>query len=194
MKNTKLNGKDLITTGIYTALYIVALFVASVANITPFTFMFYPAVASLLGAVFFIMLATKVQKFGAVIIWGVIVGLLFMVLGMAMALPFIVLGAVIAQVIITKTGYTNFKMTSFAYMLVSVLYIGGYTQLFVTTESYLKEALNRGLPQEFIDGLNGYATLPFLLVMIVVSAIFALLGCLLAKKILKKHLAKAGIL
>lgn len=80
--NNKLQGKDLITIGIYTALYIVAIFVASVANVTPLTFMFYPAISSLLGAVFFIMLATKVQKFGAVIIWGVIVGLLYLVLGM----------------------------------------------------------------------------------------------------------------
>ena len=71
--NNKLQGKDLITIGIYTALYIVAIFVASVANVTPLTFMFYPAISSLLGAVFFVMLATKVQKFGAVIIWGVIV-------------------------------------------------------------------------------------------------------------------------
>ena len=53
--NNKLQGKDLITIGIYTALYIVAIFVASVANVTPLTFMFYPAISSLLGAVFFIM-------------------------------------------------------------------------------------------------------------------------------------------
>ena len=50
--NNKLQGKDLITIGIYTALYIVAIFVASVANVTPLTFMFYPAISSLLGAVF----------------------------------------------------------------------------------------------------------------------------------------------
>ena len=47
--NNKLQGKDLITIGIYTALYIVAIFVASVANVTPLTFMFYPAISSLLG-------------------------------------------------------------------------------------------------------------------------------------------------
>lgn len=102
--NNKLQGKDLITIGIYTALYIVAIFVASVANVTPLTFMFYPAISSLLGAVFFIMLATKVQKFGAVIIWGVIVGLLFLVLGMALTLPFFVVAAIIAQIIISKSG------------------------------------------------------------------------------------------
>lgn len=194
MKSTKLNGKDLITTGIYTALYIVAIFIASIANVTPLTFMFYPAVASLLGAVFFVMLATKVQKPGAIIIWGIIVGLLFMVLGMAMAFPFIVVGAVIAQLLIIKAGYTDFKVITLAYALISVLFIGGYAQLFVTTDQYLTEAAGRGLPQEFVNGIANYATLPFLLLMIVVSVVFAILGCLFAKKILKKHLLKAGVL
>lgn len=169
MNNKKMNGKDLITTGIYTALYIVTLFVASVANVTPLTFMFYPAIASFLGAVFFIMLATKVQKMGAIIIWGIIVGLLYMVLGMGMTLPFAVIGSIIAQIIITKTNYTNYKLTTLAYIIVSVFFIGGYAQLFLTTESYLAESAKRGLSPEFINGLAEYATTPFLLIMIVVS-------------------------
>ena len=110
--NNKLQGKDLITIGIYTALYIVAIFVASVANVTPLTFMFYPAISSLMGAVFFIMLATKVQKFGAVIIWGVIVGLLYLVLGMALTLPFFVVASIIAQFILSKGGYKSMKAAS----------------------------------------------------------------------------------
>lgn len=194
MEKNKLTGKDLITVGIYTALYIVALFVACVVNITPVTFMFYPAAAALLGAVFFIMLSMKVQKFGAVIIWGVIVGLLFLVLGMAMALPFIVAGAVIAQLMISKSGYRSYKVNTVGFMLVSVFSVGGYLQLFLFTEEYLTEAANRGLSQEFVDGLAGCATLPFLLLIIVVTAICAFLGCRFAKSVLKKHLVKAGII
>lgn len=136
--NNKLQGKDLITIGIYTALYIAAIFVASVVNITPLTFMFYPAVSSLLGAVFFVMLATKVQKFGAVIIWGVIVGLLYLVLGMALTLPFFVAAAVIAQLILSKSGYKSMKATIGSYLLISVFSIGGYAQLFLFTDQCLR--------------------------------------------------------
>lgn len=193
MEKKKLTGKDLVTTGIYTALYIVALFVACVVNVTPVTFMFYPAAAALLGAVFFIILSMKVQKFGAVIIWGVIVGLLFAVLGMVMAMPFIIVASVIAQIMIAKSGYQNYKTNTAAFTIVSVFSIGGYLQLFLFTEDYLAEAASRGLAQGFVDGLAGCATVPFLLLMIVVTAICALLGCLFAKKILKKHLSKAGI-
>lgn len=192
--NNKLQGKDLITIGIYTALYIVAIFVASVANVTPLTFMFYPAISSLLGAVFFIMLATKVQKFGAVIIWGVIVGLLYLVLGMALTLPFFVVASIIAQVILSKSGYKSMKAAIGSYVLISIFSIGGYAQLFLFTDQYLEEAARRGLSDAFVSGLESYSTIGFLLIMIVATAICALLGCMFAKTVLKKHLSKAGVL
>ena len=173
--NNKLQGKDLITIGIYTALYIVAIFVASVANVTPLTFMFYPAISSLLGAVFFVMLATKVQKFGAVIIW-------------------VVVAAIIAQVILSKSGYKSMKAITGSYILISVFSIGGYAQLFLFTDQYLEEAARRGLSDAFVSGLESYSTIGFLLIMIVVTAICALLGCLFAKTVLKMHLLKAGVL
>lgn len=192
--NNKLQGKDLITIGIYTALYIVAIFVASVANITPLTFMFYPAISSLLGAVFYVMLATKVQKFGAVIIWGVIVGLLYLVLGMALTFPFVVIGAVIAQIILAKCKYKSMTATMISYILISVFSIGGYAQLFLFTDQYLEEAARRGLSEAFVNGVSSYSTIGFLVIMIVATAICALLGCLFSKKVLKKHLSKVGVL
>lgn len=192
--NNKLQGKDLITIGIYTALYIVAIFVASVANITPLTFMFYPAISSLLGAVFYVMLATKVQKFGAVIIWGIIVGLLYLVLGMALTFPFVMIGAVIAQIILAKCKYKSMAATMISYILISVFSIGGYAQLFLFTDQYLEEAARRGLSEAFVNGLSSYSTIGFLVIMIVATAICALLGCLFSKKVLKKHLSKVGVL
>lgn len=192
--NNKLQGKDLITIGIYTALYIVAIFVASVANITPLTFMFYPAISSLLGAVFYVMLAIKVQKFGAVIIWGIIVGLLYLVLGMALTFPFVMIGAVIAQIILAKCNYKSMAATMISYILISVFSIGGYAQLFLFTDQYLEEAARRGLSEAFVNGLSSYSTIGFLVIMIVATAICALLGCLFSKKVLKKHLSKVGVL
>lgn len=187
-------GKDLITIGIYTALYIVALFVACVVNVTPITFMFYPAAGALLGATFYIMLAMKVKKFGAVIIWGVIVGMLFAVLGMPIACPFMILGAVIAQFIVKSTNYESFWADTIGFVIVSVCSVGGYLQLFVTTDTYLAEASNRGLSEEFVNGLADCASIPFLFLIIAVTAVCAVLGCLFAKVILKKHLKKAGVM
>lgn len=156
--------------------------------------MFYPAISSLLGAVFYVMLATKVQKFGAVIIWGVIVGLLYLVLGMALTFPFVVIGAVIAQIILAKCKYKSMTATMISYILISVFSIGGYAQLFLFTDQYLEEAARRGLSEAFVNGVSSYSTIGFLVIMIVATAICALLGCLFSKKVLKKHLSKVGVL
>lgn len=194
MRTEKNNGKDLITTGIYTALYIVALFAASVVNVTPLSFMFYPAAASLLGGTFFLMLAIKVKNSFSIIVWGIIVGLLFLVLGMGMALPFFVLGAVLGQVIISKTKHKNLGTITLAYIVTSVCSVGGYAQLFFTTDAYLKEASKRGLADDFVNGLSGYATKSFLVVVILVTAAAALCGIMAGKVIMKKHLVKAGVI
>ena len=194
MTDNKLKGKDLISIGIYTALYIVALLVGSVATVLPVTFLFYPAVCALLGATFFVMLAAKVQKPGAVVIWGVIVGLVFFAFGMPPALPFMVVGSIAAQIVISLSGYKKFAANMTGFVIVSVCSIGGYFQLFAYTNDYLAVAETRGLSQEYIDTLAGYANIGFLLVMIVATAATAVLGCLFARKIMKKHLAKAGIL
>ncbi|MGL6201337.1 MAG: MptD family putative ECF transporter S component [Lachnospiraceae bacterium] len=194
MKSNKLEAKDLISIGIYTALYLVALFISSAANFTPLTFMFYPSLSSLLGATFFILLVSKVQKPGAIVIWGVLVGLLFLILGMAMTLPFAIVGAIIGQIIVSKANYKSYMAIIISYMIFSVCVIGGYIQLFVTTEEYLKEAANRGLAESFVNGIAEYATISFLVIVIVVTAVCALLGCLFARKILTKHLVKAGFI
>ena len=59
---------------------------------------------------------------------------------------------------------------------------------------HLEEAARRGLSADFISGLESYPTVGFLLIMIVATALCALLGCLFAKAVLKKHLSKAGVL
>jgi energy-coupling factor transport system substrate-specific component len=189
----KLGGKDLITIGIYTALYIVAMLVACVMMVTPITYMFYPAGCALLGAVFVIMLSIKVKKFGAIIIFGVIVGLLLLATGMPTALPCIIVTAIIGQFIVSAGKYESFWADTFAYVLISIGAIGGYMQLFAAKSKYLEGAKARGLSDSFIDGLDRFATPGFLVVMILAVAVAAILGCAFSKVILKKHLIKAGV-
>ena len=107
---------------------------------------------------------------------------------------FCVVAAIIAQVILSKSGYKSMKAITGSYILISVFSIGGYAQLFLFTDQYLEEAARRGLSDAFVSGLESYSTIGFLLIMIVVTAICALLGCLFAKTVLKNHLLKAGVL
>lgn len=105
-----------------------------------------------------------------------------------------VVASIIAQFILSKGGYKSMKAAIGSYVLISIFSIGGYAQLFLFTDQYLEEAARRGLSDAFVSGLESYSTIGFLLIMIVATAICALLGCMFAKAVLKKHLSKAGVL
>lgn len=81
--NDGLRGKDLITIGIFTAIiFILSLLANILGGIHPLTWLFSPAVAAIFTAIPFMLLATKVQKPFAILITGVIMGLIFLVMGM----------------------------------------------------------------------------------------------------------------
>lgn len=80
----KLTIPDLISTGVFTALYFVLVAVAtfSSAVIFPgFNNVVLPALCALISGCIYMLLASKVQKFGAISIMGIVMGLFFMVSG-----------------------------------------------------------------------------------------------------------------
>ena len=81
----------------------------------------------------------KGTEIWAVIIWGVIVGLLYLVLGMALTLPFFVVASIIAQFILSKGGYKSMKAAIGSYVLISIFSIGGYAQLSCSRTSIWKK-------------------------------------------------------
>ena len=82
-KSNKLTVPDLISVGVFTALYFVLVTVATfacallpgVGNIL------LPAVAALISGSVYMLLAAKLQKFGGITIMGLVMGLFFFVSG-----------------------------------------------------------------------------------------------------------------
>ena len=73
-KQNKLNAKDLINVGIYTAMYLVVFFVIGMLNAFP---IFYPIslfVSPLITGVPFMLFTTKIKKSGMIFIMAVILG------------------------------------------------------------------------------------------------------------------------
>ena len=80
-KQNKLNAKDLINVGIYTAMYLVVFFVIGMLNAFP---IFYPIslfVSPLITGVPFMLFTTKIKKSGMIFIMAVILGVFWFVMG-----------------------------------------------------------------------------------------------------------------
>ena len=77
----RLNTKDLISIGVFTALYFVIVFLMAFIGYVPLLMVIMPALCALVGAIPFMLFLTRVKKFGMVTIMGTLLGLITFLLG-----------------------------------------------------------------------------------------------------------------
>lgn len=77
-----LKGRDLITVGIFTALYFVINFLFMLlSGLHPYLWVFMPAIDALFAGIPFMLACAKVPKFGTVLIIGMVPSLIYFITG-----------------------------------------------------------------------------------------------------------------
>lgn len=64
--NGKLNGKDLVNVGIYSAIYFVIVFAVAMLGMIPIMYPMLAVIVPIVGGVVFMLFLTKVKKFGMI--------------------------------------------------------------------------------------------------------------------------------
>lgn len=195
--SNKLQIKDYINIGIFSAILMVLYLVAAMTNVTPITYLIYSPATAFVGATPYLFITTKIPKKGTVLLFAVVPFLYFLLLagteGMIVAAFFAVF-AILAELILGNDR-KNFKRITISYIVFAMWNaIGGQFRLFATTESYLEYAKNLGLSEVYIDFLRSQANYFTWAIVIVGSIVAAVVGIYLSRLIFKKHLIKAGIL
>ena len=182
-----LTVKDLVTTGIFTALVFVFVLVGGIFFApNPVLTFFMPAGSGLLAGPVFLLMIAKVQKRWSLSIMGVVICIIWFVTGMhwAFALGYLIIGA---------GQYKSKKLNSLAYILFSLGGTGSYIVFFADPNGWAQTMLGNGTEQGYIDTMQATANTGILVAMfaaaIITSAISAFVGC----KMLKKQFEKAGI-
>lgn len=193
--NKGLSVKDLVTTGIFTALVFVFILIGGMFFATnPVLTFFMPAGSGLLAGPAFLLMIAKVQKRWSLSIMGVVIGILWFVTGMhwAFVLGYLVM-AIVADFVAGAGKYRSKKLNSLAYILFSFGSTGTYILFFVDPNGWAQTMLGNGTEQSYIDTMQATANTGILVAMfaavLITSAISAFVGC----KLLKKQFEKAGI-
>ena len=193
--NKGLSVKDLVTTGIFTALVFVFILIGGMFFATnPVLTFFMPAGSGLLAGPAFLLMIAKVQKRWSLSIMGVVIGILWFVTGMhwAFVLGYLVM-AIVADFVAGAGKYRSKKLNSLAYILFSLGSTGTYILFFVDPNGWAQTMLGNGTEQSYIDTMQATANTGILAAMfaavLITSAISAFVGC----KLLKKQFEKAGI-
>lgn len=193
--NKGLSVKDLVTTGIFTALVFVFILIGGMFFATnPVLTFFMPAGSGLLAGPVFLLMIAKVQKRWSLSIMGVVIGILWFLTGMhwAFVLGYLLM-AIVADFVAGAGKYRSKKLNSLAYILFSLGSTGTYILFFVDPNGWAQTMLGNGTEQSYIDTMQATANTGILVAMfaavLITSAISAFVGC----KLLKKQFEKAGI-
>lgn len=192
----KLQARDFISVGIFSLIYAaVAFVVGGLAQMTPITFPFMPMVVALFTGTVFMLYVAKIPKRGAIIILGIIAGILLLITGMfwMMSAFFIVLG-IIADFICASGQFKSFKKNMAAYCLFALSPMGAYVPMAVMPAQFAEFMNKKGDISSFAGVIDAIGAQWWVIpLMLLGTVLCALAGGYIGKKLLKKHFEKAGI-
>ena len=184
-----LTVKDLVTIGIFNALFFVFELIGSLPFAPNPALTFYQplGIALLCGPVFLLMVA-KVPKRGNIAICGIINGVIWFVFGMhwAMDLGYIVMG-IVADLVAGMRSYKNTKWNIAAFALFCLGPAGVFLAYSINPTAWAQIMLEKGTSQEYIDIMANSAPIGMLPVILLGTVVIAIVSGLIGRKLLKKQ-------
>lgn len=200
MQNSKadkrLKGKDLITIGIFSAIYFVINFIFMVSgSIHPIFWVLMPGTIALFAGIPYLLMAAKVQKIGAVFLMGLITGLIYFATGQftVVILISMVVSCVLAELARAVTKYNSFFGNSLSYVCFSFGMVGSPLPIWLFKESFLTQIREQGMTADYVAAVEALSSNSMLIVLFLAPAVGAVIGAFLTRKFFKKHFEKAGI-
>lgn len=195
-RGNRLKGKDLITIGIFSAIYFVINFIFMlISGFHPILWILMPGFIALFAGIPFLMMCAKVQKFSSVILMGQITGLIYFVTGQftVIILAAFFIACVLGEVCRLIGKYKSFTGNMIAYVCFSLGMTGSPLPIWLMREEFLEQISSQGMPEAYVSTLASLTSGGMLVVMFAAPVVGGFLGALLAKGMFKKHFEKAGM-
>ena len=198
MKTTnKLTVPDLISIGVFTALYFVLVTIATFgsAAIAPgFNNVILPAVCALISGCVYMLLAAKLQKFGGISVMGIVMGLFFMTSGhFIISFAANIVMGIVADLVAKASNYKSKKGLLLSYVLFSYGLFGPVLPMWFMKDAYVANLEARGKDAAYIADLFANINMGTFVIAVVATLVCALVGGWFGQKMVKKHFVKAGI-
>lgn len=160
MKENKLMIQDLISIGVFTAIYFVLVTIATFATsaiIPGLSYVLIPAVSALISGCVYMLLVVKIQKFGAITIMGLVMSIFLFSSG-HFILSFVtnIVFTIIADLIGYISKYKNKAMILLSYIVFSYGLMGPVLPIWFLKDQYVSNLVARGKDAVYIERLFEY--------------------------------------
>ena len=194
---TKLTVPDLISIGVFTALYFVLVTIAtfsSAALFPGFNNVVLPAFCALISGCVYMLLVAKLQKFGGISVMGIVMGLFFMTSGhFIISFTANIVMGIVADFVAKAGNYKSKKGLLASYVLFSYGLFGPVIPMWFMKDAYVANLEARGKEASYIEELFANINMGTFVFAVIATLVCALVGGLFGQKMIKKHFVKAGI-
>ena len=180
----KLKGKDLITIGIFSAIYFVINFIFMLmGGIHPVLWMLMPGFIAVFAGIPFMLMVAKVQKPGAVFLMGLITALIYFATGQFTLVILVAMAStcILSEIVRGITKYNSFKGNSIAYVIYSLGMVGSPLPIWLFKKDFLAQIAEQGMPLDYVSAVEALSSNAMLIVLIVAPIIGGIIGAFIAK-------------
>ena len=196
VKGRGMSGKDVITVGIFSAIYFVINFTFMLlGGLHPLLWILMPGFIALFTGIPYLMMCAKVQKVGSVLLMGLITGLIYYVTGQftVIILVSFVLACGLAEITRIITHYRSMAGNLVSFVLFSVGMVGSPLPIWLMREDFLLQITEQGMPADYVNTLAALSSNGMLIVLFLAPVVGAIIGGILARAMFRKHFEKAGL-
>ena len=189
----KLKPKDLITVGVFTAIYFVITSAIGMLGVIPVCVPMAAILVPLIGGIPLMLFITKARKFGMLLILSTLEGILMFLTGMgyfSIATGFIF--GLAAELILKSGNWASSKKSVIAYAVQSMWVVGNFIPMFAIRDAYFAPYLSK-FGEEYVSILMSLTPPWTLPLFFVVSFVSGAIGGLIGRKLYRKHFKRAGI-
>lgn len=191
----RMSPRDLISIGIFAALYIVVVMGISMFGfVSPVVMLVALAAAIVAGGVPFMLFLTRVSHAGMITVFAVITsGVLLLSGHPPVSFALTVALALVAEVIVWAGGYTSRRMSVLAHTVYAAWFIGPMLPIFYAPDDYYGGPSMQQMGQAYTEQMQALLSPGVLLAFCASTVVFGFLGGLLGARLLRKHFEKAGL-
>lgn len=193
---SKLDTKDLIYIGAFTALYVLLRFVVIMTlGLIPIFYLLLPFFTGIICATVYKIYVSKIAKPRAITILATLFGVILLAMGHFYSVFLCIPIGMMAEFIVKLGDYKSAKMQSLSYLVFNFVMVAPFGQLYLSKDSFIL-----GVVASYGDDYGVILTTildklgKYLFLLQSASAIFgAIIGLIIANLLFKKHFKHAGI-
>lgn len=189
----KLNGKDFINIGIFTAIYFVVVFAVACLGFIPILMAAICGIIPLIAGIPYMLFLTRARKFGMITILGLLTGIIMFITGMGyFSIATGLICGLLADLIWKSGNYSSSSRAILSHGVFSCWIIGNFLPFLLTADTYLPTVRSQ-YGDAYVEELMTYLQPELYPVLLIACFVTGIIGGFIGRAILNKHFKRVGI-